>query len=58
MLIQQLDRLIVFLEGMLALWIIKVIWKEMIPDIKEWIQILKKDSTEDQSAESPENITY
>ena len=58
MLIQQLDRLIVFLEGMLALWIIKVIWKEMIPDIKEWIQILKKDSTEDQSAESSENITY
>ena len=58
MLIQQLDRLIVFLEGMLALWIIKVIWKEMIPDIKEWIQILKKDPTEDQSAESPENITY
>ncbi len=54
--IQQLDRLIVFLEGMLALWIIRVIWKEMIPDIKEWIEEIKKDST-DGTAESDTKIT-
>jgi hypothetical protein len=42
----QLDRLVVFLEGALYAWIIRVVWKEIIPDIKSWIRKIKKDSTD------------
>lgn len=51
--LQQLDRLVVFCMGMAYVWIGIVIWKEMVPDVKEWIQDIKNDSTE-ATAESRE----
>jgi len=46
--IEQLDRLIVFLLGVLFYWLIQVIIKNIIPDIKEDIKFLLTDKdTED-----------
>ena len=41
--IEQLDRLIVFLLGVLCYWLIQVIIKNIIPDIKKDIKYLLKD---------------
>jgi len=45
--IEQLDRLTVFFMGILWSWLIRIIFKKVVPDIKDDLKMLISNKVED-----------